>query len=583
MMVSSLRTLARRAGAALLASALAAAQPAGTPLPAAVAQSTSSARTYTLGERTLEQTWLPRRDPARTMPYRAEGIIAVPEGDGPFPLVLIFHDAHPSCPPDTSIPDLTLTTWPCSPGKEQRNDIGLAYLADALAARGYIAVIPNLNVIYAAAYESVGPELRRYPELLSAHLAGLVQANRNATPAFGASLRGKIDFTRIGIIGHGHGALLAMQSARLRQGRSRSRTTSPADGPLSAVLLVAPVYAPEGDADVPLGVVLPSCDGVDPELSGQGYYEDARLARSRRHFAASVYLIGANHNAFNPAVQEDDAQRLPAQSACRDGTRIPASRQRDFLARYAADFLDVAMQVRPAEVRPAEVRPASAAAAAGLDAAGSAPTDLYGLPVRTALSPATAQRAIIIRPSSEEELGYNGFGSYAIRSGASHIAFCPYRQPCGRWAIQPGNPAQFRFSWNDPRDARWTLPLGDTPADLSSFATLHLRVTLDPTDYLNAHRERQILSLTLSDEGGRSATVQLSEAEAPALSYPPGQPNREAWGWIGHAYLSSIRVPLSAFTGVDPTRVTSLDLRPGGARSGSLFIADIEFLRSTTP
>ncbi|BCX04044.1 MAG: hypothetical protein KatS3mg053_1982 [Candidatus Roseilinea sp.] len=531
------------------------------------------ARTYSFGERAIEQTWLPRRDPARSMPYRVEGIIAVPEGDGPFPVILIFHDAHGGCPRDTSIAELALERWPCKPHEERRNDAGMVYLARALAARGYVAVVPNLNAVYAAAYGSVGPELQRYPAVLDAHLGGLVAANRRRVEAFDISLVGKLDFARIGIVAHGHGALLAMQSARARQGRPRSNS---ADGPLAAVLLVAPLYSLEGDADAPLGVILPACDGSVPDLSGQGYYEDARLARDRRHFASSVYLIGANHNAFNEVAPQDAFEVPTPVTGCQaNSARLAPHHQRDFLARYAPDFFDAAMSAPTASLNGA---PASRA---GLNPLDPAPASLYGLPVRTALSLGTADRAIVVRPLTRDDLSFNGFGGYALRGNASHLDFCAYRQPCMRWAIQPGNPSQVRFSWTDLAGASWTLPLGEPATDLSAFTSLHLRAVLDPTDYLNVHREPVTLTLTLTDAAGRSASVQLNDSTTPALAYPSGEVNRQVWGWIGHAYLGSVRVRLAEFAGVDLTRVQALDIGVAGARSGSVLIADVEFLRVT--
>jgi len=532
---------------------------------------------YSGGARIIEQTWLPRRDPARIMPYQVEGIVAVPKGDGPFPLVLIFHDAHGGCPADSTVADVMVERWPCQREEEQRNDAGLAYLTQALAARGYVAVAPNLNAVYAD-YGTVGPETQRYPEVLNAHLSLLSEANRKKSPAFDISLVGKLDLTRIGIVAHGHGALLAMQSARARQGRPRSQP-NPAGGPLSAVLLIAPLYSLEGDADVPIGIVLPSCDGATPDLSGQGYYEDARLARKRNHFAVSVYLIGANHNAFNEAARADDAEKLPPASGCHANDqrtlRLTPRQQRRFLARYAPDFLDTAMSAPPA-------LHSAPATRAGLNPAEPAPANLYGLPVRTALLLGTAGRSIVIQPRSRDDLGYNDLGGYTTNSGATHLGFCAYRQPCMRWAIQPGNPAQVRFSWNHPARARWLLPLGESTADLSEFGSLHLRIVPDPTDYLNAHRKPITVVLTLTDEANRSASIQLDGTNIPALAYPPGEPDKQAWGWVGHAYLSSVRVGLAEFGSVDLTQARSLEISIAGTHSGSLLVADIEFLRTGT-
>jgi dienelactone hydrolase len=522
---------------------------------------------YNLGEATIDQTWLPRRDDSRRMPYRVEGVIAMPAGRGPFPLVLIFHGAHGGCPLDQTSSDVPTEKWPCKPEEEQRNDLGLSYLATALAARGYIALAPNLNAVYASAYRSVGAELRRYPDVLDAHLNALVAANADGEGTFGVSLQGKIDFERIGVIGYAHGSLLAMQSARARETRSRSRRIPEGSGQFSGVLLVAPLYSSSGDADVPLGVLLPECDGETPDLNGQGYYEDARMRRERTHFAASIYLTGANHNFFNDALTTDDAEALRTFPSCNNvKQRLTRAQQRLFLTLYAPDFFDAAMGAGELSVN------------AGLDLSAPAPDDVYASRVLTALSLPTDQRRIVIRPRIRDDLGYNEFGGFSQTRGASKLEFCEYRMPCARWPFQPGNPAGVRFVWNDPIMIGWEMPLDEGGADLSRFSMLHLRVVPDPTDALNTQRKPIAIRLTLTDANNRTATVILNASDTPALAHPVGRPDVGTWRWAGHAYLSSIRAPLSAFKGINLARVTTLDLSIASDSSGSLLVADIEFL-----
>jgi dienelactone hydrolase len=534
----------------------------------AIAQtSLPPARLYSFGEAEITQAWLPRRDANRTMPYRIEGIIALPEGAGPFPVVFIFHAAHGGCPIDASIPDSTRETWPCPSAAEQRNDVGLTYLVSALAARGYVAVAPNLNAVYASAFGAFGPEVRRYPDVFEAHLNGLIRANREDTDALDVSLVGKLDLARIGMVGHGHGSLLAMQSARARTDRGSRSDAAEGNGPLIGTLLVAPLYSLEGDADIPLSVILPSCDGIATDLNGQGYYEDARLDKSREHFAASVYLVGANHNAFNEVVKDDDAEALTISSGCQsDSARAAREGQRGFLAQYAPDFFDVALGND------------EAASQAGLNPNAGAPFQLYGQLVQTALAVPGVQRSIIIQPRMRDDLGYNGFGGYATTSGPAEVEFCEYRRLCGRWPLSPGNPSQARFAWTTTVSAQWEMPLDDEGVDVSQYDALHLRAALDPSDYLNAHRKRQSLRLTLTDMSGRSASVTVDDT-SPALAYPPGGLNLRAWGWAGHAFLNSVRVPILSFRGIDLVRVRSLTLSPSGDLSGSLFVADVEFIR----
>jgi hypothetical protein len=54
---------------------------------------------YNLGEATIVQAHFAADSRFRHMPVRLNGIIAAPtEGNGPYPVVLIFHGNHPGCP-----------------------------------------------------------------------------------------------------------------------------------------------------------------------------------------------------------------------------------------------------------------------------------------------------------------------------------------------------------------------------------------------------------------------------------------------------------------------------------------------------
>jgi dienelactone hydrolase len=531
------------------------------------------AQRYSAGDASIDQTWLPRRNAQRKMPYRVEGIIAAPEGAGPFPIVFILHGAHGGCPTQVNDAGVAVEQWPCAPDVEQRNDAGLSYLAEALAARGYVAIAPNLNAVYAQAYGAVSPELRRYPDVLDAHLQLLIAANTTITTALGINLQGRLDLNRIGMAGHGHGALLTMQSARARAER-RTRRVPTAGAPLFGALLLAPQFAAGGDIDMPLGIVLPECDGETPELNGQAYYEDARLRTNRNAFAASLYLRGASHNAFNNAVQSDDATKVAHVPGCGAANLLTPAAQQQFLAQYAPDFFDAALGNL------------DNAARAGLSVNAPPPNVMFDVPVQTALAAGAGQRGIVIAPRSRDDLGYNGFGGFAKVTGPARLDFCDSRAPCTRWPLQPGNPTQLRFSWNDPISVKWEMPLGETPADLSPFTALHFRVVPDPSDFLNAHRKPLGLNLTLIDVNDRSAVVRLTAQDVAAFAYPPGRLDVSSFRWLGHAFLGSVRVPLAQFAGIDLAQVKTMEIQPAGpstvsgqAASGALFMADLEFVR----
>jgi uncharacterized lipoprotein YbaY len=116
--------------------------------------------------------------------------------------------------------------------------------------------------------------------------------------------------------------------------------------------------------------------------------------------------------------------------------------------------------------------------------------------------------------------------------------------------------------------------------DLSEFEMLHLRALVDPTALLNEPRLPQSFSVILQDTTGLTSTVKVSD-QTPALAYQPGEPNATTYGWNGRAPMSSIRIPLSDFQGVDLSSINSIGLALGGQPTGSILIADLEFLGRT--
>jgi putative lipoprotein len=113
--------------------------------------------------------------------------------------------------------------------------------------------------------------------------------------------------------------------------------------------------------------------------------------------------------------------------------------------------------------------------------------------------------------------------------------------------------------------------------DLSEFDMLHLRALVDPTAFLNAPKLPQSFSVVLQDTTGLSSTVKVSD-KTPALTYQPGAPKATAYAWDGLAPMSSIRIPLSVFQGIDLSSISSIALLLDGQPTGSILIADLEFL-----
>ena len=194
---------------------------------------------------------------------------------------------------------------------------GYAYLAERLAAAGYIVVSINANRGINAADGVDGDEglnLRR-GRLVLKHLQLLAEWNRNggAPTSLGFNLKGKLDLSEIGLMGHSRGgegmrAALAQYADAGSPWPQRIGTLGfkalfeigPVDGQTSRTL----------DArGVAWNVLLPYCDGDVSDLEGVRPFD--RMLRTRTEqppMPKSTFAVyGANHNFYNTEWQQSDS------------------------------------------------------------------------------------------------------------------------------------------------------------------------------------------------------------------------------------------------------------------------------------
>jgi hypothetical protein len=81
----------------------------------------------------------------------------------------------------------------------------------------------------------------------------------------------------------------------------------------------------------------------------------------------------------------------------------------------------------------------------------------------------------------------------------------------------------------------------------------------------------QNLSIILGDGTGGTASVTVTD-HSNALFFPPGDT-----GPIPKVVLNTVRIPMSAFIGVDLTDVRTIQFRFDKRPSGALLISDIVF------
>jgi dienelactone hydrolase len=528
---------------------------------------------YNLGEAIITQSMFPEDSRFHDMPVRLNGIIAVPEdGNNPHPVVVILHGNHPGCP---VLEGDMFDRWPCDQALEQRNYPGFEYLVRRLAAEGYVALSININADNTLGFGEPN-HIERLRQLVDLHLKALAAASDGSSNQFGVDLTGRADLHRLAFIGHsqgGEGAYFLTQLERLDSKESFERLGY---GPAYGLILAAPSanYGGATAAKIPLAVILPSCDGDVFNQDGQLFYEITRIDPQHGSWASSIWLERANHNYFNSKLEMD---RTFTRTDCEP--LLAPEDQQDFLSRYAVDFLTAAFNQDPA-----------AMTRLGMETGSVATDTLLGFPARTAALSAPADRFPLLLPADASELTTNLAGGSVTAENITTF-YCeegyytpfvkPGSEPCKRVnLVIPGNPAMVVTSWHQSGAAlRFSLPDG---MDLSKFSSISLRAAVDPLSPLNNADMVQAFTIQLVDEQGNIAGVR-TRMDEPALRFPPGNEEENDsfdGGWFtGRVPLTSLRVPLREFNGLNLAEIREISLLFDQTTSGALFISDVEFLR----
>jgi dienelactone hydrolase len=527
---------------------------------------------YNLGETTIVQERFPADSRFHNMPVRLNGVIAVPSGDGgPYPVVVIFHGTHPGCPVD----EMGVDRWPCDPAVERPNYRGFGYLAEHLAANGYVALSVNINAENTFGFGEPTPG-ERLKQIVDKHLQALTAASAGGDNQFGVDLKGKADMRRLALAGHSRGGEMALMLAQSPEMAANGYVR------VAGVLQIAPspVFVdPAAGSPVPLGIILPMCDADVMNQEGQHFYEGARLAPGQQAWITSVFVERANHNFFNTTLGDDPFGRQ-GRPDCE--TLLEPKAQQTFLGDYAVDFF-ATLFGNAATAQAAKAR-------LGMDPGMPAPSELYGLAARVAVLPSAADRVPIFTPATASELTTNRLGGAVLAEGVTTF-FCeagyytpmvrPGTEPCRRAnVVIPGNPALAVVSWEKPGAAlRFEIPPGK--GDLSQAAAISLRAAVDPLSELNAEGKGQAFSIRVTDGAGKTATA-ATRADEPALRFPAGEVVADkTFGdmFTGRLPLTTVRILTPALQAVDLTDIREIALLFDQRPSGSLFVGDLEWVR----
>ncbi|MEX2415900.1 MAG: hypothetical protein WD424_07135 [Paenibacillaceae bacterium] len=245
------------------------------------------------------------------------GRVWLPQGEGPFPLVLILHGNHLM---------------------EDFSDEGYAYLGELLASKGYITVSLDENFIN---YSVWSGGLTNDMELRSWVMLKHIEEIRILNRLTNNPLSSKVDMNRIALIGHSRGgqaAVLAGENPDIHDD-------------LKAIIAIAPTDRQVDKRYLKMNnmnylVIQGSQDADVSSFTGDRQYERASMTSKDYLFKASLYIEGANHGQFNTEWGNMDLS-LPTGLLLNKRDILDGDDQRRIAQTYVTAFLETTlMQTR---------------------------------------------------------------------------------------------------------------------------------------------------------------------------------------------------------------------------------------------
>src|SRR5215213_10277244 len=502
---------------------------------------------------------------------------------GPYPVVLLLHGRHATCFKGGS----QLLQWPCANGALPIPSYqGYDYVSEVLASHGYVVVSVSANGVNAVdnAVFDLGALARA--ELMQKHLDILKTFNTTGGAPFGTSFVGKFDLSRVGTMGHSRGGEGVVRHYVLNNSLG-------APYGIKAVFPLAPVdFNRFVVNNAALNVLLPYCDGDVSDLQGIHFYDDARYNvpgdQSPKHY---VLVMGANHNFYNtiwspsspfPGAANDWLAFVPgghSDSQCgtvNGNQRLTEAQQRGTGLAYMTAFFRayVGGETQFIPILTGDAPPPPSARTNNLFVSYHAPDN-------------PELRLDVNRLLSNTNLTVNTQGAAVTQTGLTPYELCggpaplpqrclpdqpnarqPHTTPSARSGAR--GMSQLITGWNNlTGNYRNNVPAG--LGNVSGFQAVQFRVSVNFADVRNLEGLAQDFRVVLTDASGSAASVRVSDFSS-ALYFPPGEV-----GPVPKVVLNTVRLPLSAFGGVNLNNVRSVQFQFNERLQGGLLITDVAF------
>jgi len=473
-----------------------------------------------------------------------DGIIAIPEGAGVHPLVVLIHG--------------NLATDAIT----DRVYAGFDFLVQQLAAEGYVAMSINVLVDYDFAVEIddktilTGESINHAwaYSIFNAHMESLVAANAGEETAHHLDLTGRIILDRIHMVGHSRGGRVSDmfyrfdRDAGIERIRSLSRITT-------AVSFFEDVSS---HPSIPVTILMSEFDGDLLDQDGQFVFDEILEHTTNTAPVQITYLQGANHNFFNRFFENDDREIVGKDHgvlfARHESTWLTRKEQENFIKHFVSAFLS--MVTGESEVL------------STFNPSVAQPVTMFGFPVRastylqgiTPLEITEMQTTgnAVVESYVQEQWGSGGLFTHPLPSDSEKELYFT------------------SISWTDTDAAVTFIP---QETDFSKHRSLSLYVAVDSSNELNPEGQNQSFSLSLTDISGARQTV-IIPPETAALYFHIGEkfPAADELSfdtWLMFMPVGELRVPLSYFADIDLSDVASITLQFDQTPFGAVMLSNM--------